>query len=389
MSFTFFVLYDRKIILAESLGFIGLYLLYVLVVVIGRYIYQKQKRNRILSIRADISEDGSEAVDAGTSNQETMASDELGNQAGCQSGYENGYESTLPGGSIDSGEPTWDMSGKFDYKTEMRSLLKVSSEEQVTLPEVDERTRRQKFIDAVKPFDTEDWRDLKWYGRIYIVVRTPITVMLKLTVPVVNFEAIQNNWNKDLHALQCVTGPVVAVFLADYSAALYMFGGVFPACLLVTSIGVILAAVVWFTSSHSTPPVYHPAFAFLGFGVAVIWIYSIANEIVNLLQAIGVVLNISNAVLGLTLLAWGNSVGDLIADTTMARHGLPRTGISACFGGPLFNLLLGIGIPFTIKVIGEPGQELVLDFSLIDILLTAVLLLSLVSSPDSLSASQI
>ena len=53
----------------------------------------------------------------------------------------------------------------------MRSLLKVSSEEQVTLPEVDERTRRQKFIDAVKPFDTEDWRDLKWYGRIYIVVR--------------------------------------------------------------------------------------------------------------------------------------------------------------------------------------------------------------------------
>ena len=31
---------------------------------------------------SDISEDGSEAVDAGTSNQETMASDELGNQAG-------------------------------------------------------------------------------------------------------------------------------------------------------------------------------------------------------------------------------------------------------------------------------------------------------------------
>ena len=58
--------------------------------------------------------------------------------------------------------------------TEMRSLLKVSSEEQVTLPEVDERTRRQKFIDAVKPFDTEDWRDLKWYGRIYIVVRVSL-----------------------------------------------------------------------------------------------------------------------------------------------------------------------------------------------------------------------
>ena len=41
--------------------------------------------------------------------------------------------------------------------------------------------------------------------------------MLKLTVPVVDYEAPLNNWNKDLHALHCVTGPVVAVFLADYS----------------------------------------------------------------------------------------------------------------------------------------------------------------------------
>ena len=47
--------------------------------------------------------------------------------------------------------------------------------------------------------------------------QTPITVMLKLTVPVVDYEAPLNNWNKDLHVLHCVTGPVVAVFLADYS----------------------------------------------------------------------------------------------------------------------------------------------------------------------------
>ena len=30
---------------------------------------------------------------------------------------------------------------------------------------------------------------------------------------------------------------------------------------------------------------------------------------------------------------------DLIADTAMARQGFPRTGISACFGGPLFSIL--------------------------------------------------
>ena len=52
---------------------------------------------------------------------------------------------------------------------------------------------------------------------VYVMLQTPITVILKLTVPVVDYEAVQNNWNKDLHALQCVTGPIVAIFLANYS----------------------------------------------------------------------------------------------------------------------------------------------------------------------------
>ena len=77
-------------------------------------------------------------------------------------------------------------------------------------------------------------------------------------------------------------------------------------------------------------------FAWLGFAVAIVWIYSLANEIVSILQvytmqcgdyssfllpvlipkALGVIIDLTDAVLGLTLLAWGNSIGGTSLITT-------------------------------------------------------------------------
>lgn len=45
--------------------------------------------------------------------------------------------------------------------------------------------------------------------------------------------------------------------------------------------------------------------------------------------------------LGGTVLAWGNCVGDLVADTSMARDGYPAMAVAACFASPLFSLAVG------------------------------------------------
>lgn len=50
-------------------------------------------------------------------------------------------------------------------------------------------------------------------------------------------------------------------------------------------------------------------FALLGFVVSAVLISAVASEVVSVLHMLGVVLHLSNTVLGLTLLAWGNSIG--------------------------------------------------------------------------------
>lgn len=50
-------------------------------------------------------------------------------------------------------------------------------------------------------------------------------------------------------------------------------------------------------------------FAFLGFLVSAMWINAAATELVNILRTLGIIFDLSNTVLGLTLLAWGNSIG--------------------------------------------------------------------------------
>jgi sodium/potassium/calcium exchanger 6 len=89
---------------------------------------------------------------------------------------------------------------------------------------------------------------------------------------------------------------------------------------------------------------------FTGFIVAVTWIYVVSNEIVSLLKALAVFFPISDVFAGMILLSLGNSISDLVNNVSMSKRGYPRMAFSACFGGPLFNLLIGIGVPFTMAI---------------------------------------
>jgi len=80
------------------------------------------------------------------------------------------------------------------------------------------------------------------------------------------------------------------------------------------------------------------------FVMSIVWIYVIANELVELLATIGHIVGLSTSILGLTVLAWGNSIGDLFADVIIAKNGNGVMAAAGCWGGPVFNILIGLGL---------------------------------------------
>ncbi|KAI8836661.1 Sodium/calcium exchanger protein-domain-containing protein [Chytriomyces cf. hyalinus JEL632] len=112
------------------------------------------------------------------------------------------------------------------------------------------------------------------------------------------------------------------------------------------ALGSLFAFTSFITSKNLSMPTmmrYHMLCLF-GFIISILWVYTIANEVVGLLNTLGIILHIDEVILGLTIFAIGNCTGDLMTNLSIARMGYPKMALGACFGSPMMNFLLGLGI---------------------------------------------
>ncbi|KAL8286445.1 hypothetical protein RQP46_004462 [Phenoliferia psychrophenolica] len=155
--------------------------------------------------------------------------------------------------------------------------------------------------------------------------------------PAVDLVVHSNVLTRWLTAVQCTLGPVfciTALFADDLTwwYPLAALGG-----------GLCIGSFAFYCfEDHRHPG--RVVLCFVGFFVAMVWILMIVNEVVGVLLTIGHIFGLSDAILGLTIFAMGNSLGDLVANATVARMGFPSMAIAACFGGPMLNILLGVGL---------------------------------------------
>eukprot|EP00927_Polykrikos_kofoidii_P047234 TRINITY_DN4133_c0_g1_i2.p1 TRINITY_DN4133_c0_g1~~TRINITY_DN4133_c0_g1_i2.p1 ORF type:complete len:509 (-),score=58.87 TRINITY_DN4133_c0_g1_i2:94-1620(-) len=201
-------------------------------------------------------------------------------------------------------------------------------------------------VDALEGFGTKAEGPLAYYELFTNTFEFPFTVARHVSIPA----AVWTSTRRRLAAL-CPLFCALLVLLsfcggwAAFTMPLQPGSGVMW-CVLIGGVGFI---IVLRASSPSSRPSWHPVLL-LGSVVSVVcWFNLLANELVAVLQCLGVRFGVPSAVLGCTVLAWGNSVGDLVADTALAKQGRVKTAVAGTFGSPLLSQLLGMSIGLSLR----------------------------------------
>eukprot|EP00163_Fabomonas_tropica_P000465 TRINITY_DN1027_c0_g1_i7.p1 TRINITY_DN1027_c0_g1~~TRINITY_DN1027_c0_g1_i7.p1 ORF type:complete len:623 (+),score=164.60 TRINITY_DN1027_c0_g1_i7:803-2671(+) len=227
----------------------------------------------------------------------------------------------------------------------------------------------------------EAWREKGYIEKAMTILTFPFQIALLITIPQVG----EDTWHRET----CTLATLLAPFLSLRFAGIFL-SGVGPVKFLYIApvLAVALSVSCYVFSTRDKPPRrLRYALVLLGFVMSVVWIYRVANELVAVLTSFGVVMGISPTIIGLTILAWGNSIGDLVADTTIAKSGYPAMAIAGTYAGPMFNMLVGLGLALTIVTIRSYPEPKVIthqaDIPLAFGFLLGSLVLSALSIPST------
>lgn len=176
-------------------------------------------------------------------------------------------------------------------------------------------------------------RSSAFCGAFLCILEMPLNLPRQLTIPIV----CEERWSKPYAVASVTLAPLLLSALwnpQDYGIGLFF--------------GIAFGVLAFLTTENSCPP-KKCTFPWLagGFLMSITWSYITAQELVGLLVSLGYMCGINPSILALTVLAWGNSLGDLTTNLTMAMNGGAegaQVAISGCYAGPIFSTLFGLGL---------------------------------------------
>jgi len=313
----FAIVHDGQITLWESILFITLYFGYIIGVVVARLFYQRRekKRRAELGIVEDITDELLEVSEDGVKNEGESSSYPMLDEALFVSNIKSWRA-----------EKRRSAHGELLFGFEDHSCTGVI------------RSWISRFSVSIS------WQEKNARQKVFYIIVAPSIFLRNLTIPLV----ADGQYSRFFTVVNPVCIPLF-VFLAtgDFFASIPIGSFHLPVAVILLNLGIIFSLIVLKTTEPDEPPKYTPLLVLISFIMSVFWLYLIATEIVCILRALGRIAHVSEQILGLTFVAWSNSIIDLVANTVVARQGFQIMAVSACYGAPAFNLLLGTGISLT------------------------------------------
>lgn len=107
----------------------------------------------------------------------------------------------------------------------------------------------------------------------------------------------------------------------------------------------------------------------VSFFMSILWIALISFLMVEASEVVGCILSIDSYTMGLVVIATGTSVPDALSSILVARDGFGNMAVSNAIGSNVFDINLGLGLPFLIGTLARnkpislltPVQECLLD----------------------------
>ncbi|MQL73811.1 hypothetical protein Taro_006173 [Colocasia esculenta] len=209
----------------------------------------------------------------------------------------------------------------------------------------------------------------------------PVSILLRLTIP----STSPAEWNRFYTSANIALCPVILMFAfnsiipLNHRIVFLLPQSHFPLWSVTLFVSMALG-VAHYILERDPPETEQIPTTLLAFIMSVFWISTMAGELLNCLSALGNILELPPALLGLTVLAWGNSVGDLVADIAVAKAGQPEMAMAGCFVGPMFNMLVGLGTALVIETADVYPRAYELHFHVSIVVAFVFLLLSLMGS---------
>jgi len=301
VSTIFAISWDSSISLMESLGFFVFYSLYVVAVVqLGRFL---RARGKVSVVHSTAS-----AAHLTVSHVSSVTSCTVG-----PVGLETGLHNALAAPACNHADTV-----------ENEKLMVVMNTDSLT---------------GLNTHDVEGF-----LGWLQYILEWPFSALRHLSIPAVF-------WSSQRRVLAAVSPAYVVLVCAlgfggSWGSVVAPLGSI-PVYVWSYLAGAAGTLLVVLGSSSDKLPKWHTLLLALSLLSTIAWFNILANECVAILETFGLIFNISSATLGMTVLAWGNCVGDLVADTALARTGKTKMAVAGIFGSMIFSDCLGLGVALT------------------------------------------